>query len=161
MECVKYTVEEAFSIEHTLYLDANVACVWSALIDDKKFGSWFSVRLSAPFRVGEVTYGHSTYPGCDLFRWRAVTETIDHERLLAFTWRPSPVDIPINDSANNGTLVEMSLRATVDGTRVTFRESGFENEIDTSKRLELMKVRDQGWRLQGRNLRSYFERVTG
>lgn len=146
-------------VERTVYLDASVPQVWSSLIDENKFGAWFCVRLDAPFRVGEVTYGHGTYPGCEHFRWRAVTETLDHERLLAFTWWPAPVDIPFDEFRATGTLVELSIRATVDGTRVVFRESGFEKLNDDKKLDELMHVREQGWRLQAQNLRSYFESV--
>ena len=146
------------SIEKFVYLDAHVPEVWQSIVDADQFGKWFCVRLDAPFRVSEITHGHSTYPGCEHLRWRAVTETLDHERLLAFTWWPAPEDVPFDESSHLGTRVEILIRATVDGTRVTFGESGFDRIDDHHAREKLKIVRTQGWHIQAENIRRYFSK---
>ncbi len=155
-QTVPQTVRQIF-IEKVIYLDAPVAEVWLALVDPNRFGEWFRTKLDKPFRVNEYTHGTGTYPGCEHLRWRAVTEALDHERLLAFTWWPAPDDVPFDESALAGTLVEITLRATVDGTRVIFRESGFERIADEETRSGLIAVRTQGWGVQASNLRHFID----
>ncbi len=144
-------------VEKALYLDAPVSSVWLAFADPERFGQWFGARLDRPFRVNEYTHGMGTFPGCEYLRWRAMTDVLDYERLLVFTWWPAPLDMPFDESAFPGTRVEIRLRATVDGTRVVIQEIGFDAIADPEEREALVRVRARGWQEQAANLRRYVD----
>ncbi|MGA2342113.1 MAG: vanillate O-demethylase oxidoreductase VanB, partial [Steroidobacteraceae bacterium] len=50
-------------IEKQIELKAPVERVWRALADFREFGSWFGVKLDAPFEVGKTARGRITHPG--------------------------------------------------------------------------------------------------
>jgi len=69
-----------------------VSRVWRALTDHREFGSWFRVRLDGPFVPGQVSRGRITYPGYEHYRWEAVVQKMEPERLFSFTWHPYAID---------------------------------------------------------------------
>src|SRR5215467_11620256 len=93
-------------IEKTIELKAPVSRVWRALTHHREFGSWFRVRLEGPFVPGQVSRGQITYPGYEDYRWEAVVQKIEPERLFSFTWHPHAKDQSHDYSGEEPTLVE-------------------------------------------------------
>lgn len=79
-------------IEKQIDLKATVSRVWQALTDHNQFGEWFRVKLNGPFKVGEVSTGHITWPGYEHIKWEVVVQDIEPETYFAFTWHPYAID---------------------------------------------------------------------
>ena len=145
-------------IEKTIELKAPVSRVWRALTDPQEFGTWFRVRLEAPFMPGQVSRGHITYPGYERIRWEAVVQKMEPERLFSFTWHPYAID-PNQDYSNEpSTLVEFTLQSTATGTLLHVAESGFD-KIPSQRRLEAFRMNDSGWSQQIQNIAGHVERA--
>ncbi|GJM22829.1 MAG: vanillate O-demethylase oxidoreductase VanB [Planctomycetota bacterium] len=134
-------------IEKVVELKAPVARVWKALTDHEEFGAWFRVRLDGPFEVGALSTGQLTFPGHEHVKWESLTETLEHERVFAFSWPPSAVDPDGEYDADAKVTVEFCLEPTADGTRLTITESGF-LQFPEAKRLEVLRSNKQGWDIQ-------------
>jgi uncharacterized protein YndB with AHSA1/START domain len=143
-------------IEKTIDLKAPVARVWKALTDHEEFGQWFRVRLDRPFKAGEVTRGHITYPGYEHLRWEAVVEKIEPERCFCFSWHPYAVDPNADYSGETPTLVEFTLEPIATGTRLRIVESGFDR-LPPHRRDEAFRMNDRGWSIQTGNLAQHVE----
>lgn len=149
--------EDQDRIEKVVDLAAPVARVWRAITDHEEFGAWFRVRLDGPFRVGETTTGHITYPGHEHMEWVSVTEQMDHERLFAFSWPPNAIDPDTEYDADAKVRVEFRLEPTAGGTRLTITETGFQ-QFPESKRLEVLRSNREGWDIQATNIAAHVER---
>ena len=99
-------------IEKTIEIKAPVSRVWRALTDHREFGAWFRVRLDGPFVPGQVSRGQITYPGYEHYRWEAVVQKMEPERLFSFTWHPYAIDQSQDYSDEEPTLVEFTLERT-------------------------------------------------
>ncbi|MCP1470930.1 uncharacterized protein YndB with AHSA1/START domain [Sphingobium sp. OAS761] len=144
-------------ITKTVEIAAPVARVWDSLVDHRKFGTWFLVALDRPFAVGEKTGGHMTYPGYEHFPWESRTVAIEPMTRFAFEWPATGGDRDaIRDGVAERTLVEFLLEPTLDGTRLTVRESGFD-KVPEPRRTNVMRSNDGGWAEQVNNIRRYVE----
>lgn len=143
-------------IEKTVLLKAPVARVWQALTDHTEFGTWFRVKLDAPFVAGETSTGHITYPGYEHVQWQARIVTMDAPRLFAFTWHPYAVDPDVDYSGETPTLVEFRLAPEASGTRLDIVESGFD-KVPAHRRAEAMRMNDGGWAEQVTNIKAHVE----
>jgi uncharacterized protein YndB with AHSA1/START domain len=141
-------------IEKTIELKAPVSRVWRALTDHREFGTWFRVRLDAPFVPGQATHGQITYPGYEHLRWEAVVQKMEPERLFSFTWHPYAVDPKQDYSAEPPTLVEFTLEKTATGTLLRVVESGFD-KLPASRRLEAFRMNEGGWSQQMKNIEQH------
>ena len=145
-------------IEKTVELKAPVSRVWRALTDHDEFGSWFRVKLDAPFRPGQVSRGHVTYPGYEHLRWEVEVVRMEPERLFSLTWHPYAVD-PDRDYADEPpTLVEFTLRKTATGTLLRVTESGFD-KLPADRRLDAFRMNDRGWSTQMDNIAAHVDRA--
>lgn len=135
-------------------LQAPVSRVWQALTDYREFGQWFRVRLDGPFEQGRISTGCMTYPGYEHYPWRAVVESMDHERLFSFRWHDFDEKSGVEISKQPTTLVEFHLEATAEGTRLTIVESGFE-ALPNQRRLEVLRGNTEGWNIQAKNVAAY------
>ena len=146
------------SIQKQIELKAPVARVWRALTDYHEFGEWFRVALEGPFVVGQVTRGRILHPGYEHIAWEARIETMEPERLFAFTWP----QIRHHDKEHYSpdythaprTRVEFRLEKTASGTRLTVTESGFEN-VPAEWRGIVFARNDGGWAQQMKNIENY------
>jgi uncharacterized protein YndB with AHSA1/START domain len=138
-------------IEKTIEIAAPVARVWRALTDYREFGEWFRVKLDGPFKAGEVSRGHITYPGYEHLKWEAVVKQMDAERLFSFTWHPYAVEPDVDYASEIPTLVEFTLKPTDTGTLLTIVESGFD-KIPAGRRPEALRMNDGGWEEQSKNI---------
>jgi uncharacterized protein YndB with AHSA1/START domain len=134
-------------------LQASVSRVWRALTDHREFGEWFRVKLDGPFVVGQISRGQITYPGYEHFKWQAIVQKMEPERLFSFTWHHS-LDPNADISQEPTTLVEFRLEKTETGTLLTLAESGFDN-LPPNLRLEAFRRNDGGWTEQMKNIESY------
>lgn len=141
-------------IEKKITLAAPVSRVWRALTDHREFGEWFRVKIDGPFKAGEVSRGHITYPGYEHIKWEAVIQTIDPERLFSFTWHPYAIDPKVDYSKEPPTLVEFRLEETAEGTLLTVTESGFD-KIPSHRRIEAFRMNEGGWAEQVKNIAAY------
>jgi uncharacterized protein YndB with AHSA1/START domain len=142
------------SVEKQTLLKAPVSRVWKALTDHEQFGEWFRVKLESPFREGELSHGHITYPGFEYLRWESKTLRIDPERYFSFTWHPYAIDPEADYSQETPTLVEFHLEATDGGTLLTVRESGFD-KLPPERRSEAFRMNNKGWGIQMQNIVEY------
>ena len=141
-------------IEKTIELKAPVSRVWRALIDHREFGSWFRVRLEGPFVPGQVSRGQITYPGYEHYRWEAVVQKMEPERLFSFTWHPHAKDQSHDYSGEEPTLVEFTLEKTATGTLLRVVESGFDR-IPAKRRDEALRMNETGWGMQMQNIEQH------
>jgi uncharacterized protein YndB with AHSA1/START domain len=141
-------------IERQIEIKAQPARVWRAITDHREFGSWFRVKMEAPFAPGKIARGRVTYPGYEHVVWEAVVREIRPENYFSFTWHPYAVDPKVDYSSETPTLVEFRLEATPNGTRVTVTESGFEN-IPRHRFADAMRMNGQGWTIQMKNIEEY------
>lgn len=146
-------------VEKRIELNASVSRVWKALTDHDQFGEWFHVKLDGPFKSGEVSRGHVTYPGYEHLKWEAAIKAIDPERYFAFTWHPYAVDPKVDYSEEPPTLVEFLLDPTANGALLTVTESGFD-KIPLARALEAFRMNETGWEIQMKNIESYLSRNT-
>jgi uncharacterized protein YndB with AHSA1/START domain len=141
-------------IEKRIEIDTSTSRVWKALTDSHEFSEWFRVKLDGPFKTGEVSRGHVTYPGYEHLKWQADIKAIDPERYFAFTWHPYAVD-PKNDYSDEPpTLVEFTLDPTANGALLTVTESGFD-KLPLGRALEALRMNETGWAIQMHNIQAY------
>jgi uncharacterized protein YndB with AHSA1/START domain len=145
-------------IEKTIEIKAPVSRVWRALTDHREFGAWFRVRLDGPFVPGQVSRGQITYPGYEHYRWEAVVQKMEPERLFSFTWHPYAIDQSQDYSDEEPTLVEFTLERTASGTLLRVVESGFD-KIPSKRRAEAFRMNDQGWGQQVKNVAQHVEQA--
>lgn len=144
-------------IEKSIDLKAAPARVWRALSDHEEFGTWFRVKLDGPFRVGEVSTGHITYPGYEHCRWTAVVTAIEPEQRLAFTWHPYAVEPDYDYASEPQTTVEFTLEPQGSGTRLTVVESGFD-ALPEARRFTALRMNEGGWTIQMQNISDHVDR---
>ena len=143
-------------IEKTIELAAPIERVWRALTDHTEFGTWFRVKLDAPFVPGEMSRGRITHPGYEHVVWEARVVTMDRPRLFSFSWHPYGIDKTVDYSAEPPTLVEFRLEPTATGTRLVLTESGFD-ALPANRRELAFRMNDGGWAQQVENIRSHVE----
>jgi uncharacterized protein YndB with AHSA1/START domain len=141
-------------IEKRIEIDASTSRIWKALTDSHEFGEWFRVKLDGPFKTGEVSRGHVTYPGYEHLKWEANIQAIDPERYFAFTWHPYAVNPKIDYSDEPPTLVEFTLNPTANGALLTVIESGFD-KLPLGRGLEALRMNETGWAIQMHNIQAY------
>lgn len=143
-------------IEKQIELAAEPARVWRAIADYEEFGKWFRATFEGPFRLGEVTRGRSTYPGCEHMRFEVRVERIEPERLFAISWHPQEADIEELEPDAPTTLVEFRLEPTAKGTLLTVTESGFA-ALPDPERFECMRRNEAGWEEQMTNIKNHID----
>jgi uncharacterized protein YndB with AHSA1/START domain len=143
-------------IEKQIELKAPVARVWRALTDFREFGSWFRVKLDAPFEVGKIARGRVTYPGYEHIAWEATVVSMEPERLFSFTWHPFAVDPQVDYSKETPTLVEFRLEKIPAGTLLRLTESGF-GKIPPHRFADALRMNELGWSEQMKNIERYVE----
>jgi uncharacterized protein YndB with AHSA1/START domain len=138
-------------IEKNVVLRAARSRVWRALTNAEEFGSWFGVRLQAPFAEGARIQGQITIPGYQHVTLDFTVVRLEPERLFSYRWHPYAVEPGIDYSAEPTTLVEFRLEEVPGGTRLTVVESGFD-EIPLARRAKAFEMNAGGWMQQLRNI---------
>jgi uncharacterized protein YndB with AHSA1/START domain len=138
-------------IEKQIVLRAPRARVWRALTDPTEFGTWFGARLQGAFTPGAAVKGSITTPGFEHVVMSIVIERMEPERLFSFRWHPYAVDPKVDYSGEPPTLVEFRLEEVKEGTRLTVRESGFD-QLPAARRAEAFRMNEGGWAFQIQNI---------
>jgi uncharacterized protein YndB with AHSA1/START domain len=141
-------------IEKRVVLRAPRARVWRALTDAGEFGTWFGVRLDAPFTEGAKVRGRITHSGHEHVTMEVLVERLEPERYFAYRWHPYAVDSNVDYSQEPMTLVEFRLDDAKEGTVLTIVESGFDR-IPLARRAEAFRMNADGWAQQVRNIERY------
>jgi uncharacterized protein YndB with AHSA1/START domain len=98
-----------------------------------------------------VSRGYITYPGYEHLRWEATVQTMEPERRFSFSWHPYAVDPEADYTGEPPTLVEFTLEAIPDGTRLRVVESGFD-KLPAQRRDEAFRMNERGWGIQAENI---------
>lgn len=126
-------------IEREILVDAPVERVWAVVTQPRHITRWFGTSAEVDLTPGgEMTLGwegHGSFLG--------VVERVEPPHRFAFRWaRPAGVA----PREGNSTLVEFSLTAEGDRTRVRVVESGFQ-DLDRSEaeRRQQFEENVEGW----------------
>jgi uncharacterized protein YndB with AHSA1/START domain len=105
-------------IEREVLIDAPVETVWAIVTEPEHVGGWFSDSAEIDLQPG----GEATLTWEKHGTARARVETIDPPHFFSFRWaRPMGAE----PGEGNSTLVEFSLSAEGESTRLRVVESGF------------------------------------
>jgi uncharacterized protein YndB with AHSA1/START domain len=146
-------------IRKQIQIAAPVSRVWRALTDSRQFGEWFLVKMDGPFVAGQPVGGQITHPGYEHVRMEIVVKAIEPETLFSYTWHPYSIDLKVDYSKEESTLVEFRLQATAGGTLLTVTETGFD-KIPAARRAEAFRMNDGGWAQQMNNIQAYVGKTT-
>lgn len=143
-------------IEREILIDAPLEVVWSVVTEPEHISGWFSESIEIDLRPGgEAVFGWEGNP-----TGRARIEKVERPHRFSFRWiRRTGAEPREGDS----TLVEFSLRAEGEGTRLRVVESGFP-ELDWSQdeKVRYASENEQGWQRELEELREYVsKRVSG
>jgi uncharacterized protein YndB with AHSA1/START domain len=141
-------------IEKQIDIAAPVSRVWRALTDHREFGEWFRVKIDAPFIAGQVSRGHTTWPGYEHLKWEALIQKIEPQRYFSFQWHPYAVDPKQDYSGEPMTLVEFHLEKSTKGSLLKVVESGFD-KLPVARRSVAFLKNGEGWGQQITNIEDY------
>jgi uncharacterized protein YndB with AHSA1/START domain len=145
-------------IERETVIAAPVERVWALLTEAEHVGRWFSdAGAEIDLRPG----------GAMVLRWqefgtgRARIVDVEPPRRFSYRWAPIREHWGEEPDERNSTLVEFTLAAEADGTRLKVVESGFEAlEGTEEQRRSSFEGNTEGWETQLGNVARYAERVT-
>jgi hypothetical protein len=89
--------------------------------------------------------------GYEHYKWEAMVQKMEPEKLFSFTWHPYAIDLSLDYSKETPTLVEFRLEEIPGGTRLILTESGFD-KIPAGRRPEAFRMNDHGWEEQMKNI---------
>jgi uncharacterized protein YndB with AHSA1/START domain len=105
-------------IEREIVLPAGPDEVWEAVTDPGQLGDWFGADVDGDLEPGEVVRFRSP----DGTERRALTETVDPPKRLAFRWLP--------EEGRSGSRVEIELDEVAHGTRLRIVETLIDAAVD-------------------------------
>ena len=145
-------------IERETVIDAPVERVWELITEAEHVGRWF----------GDAGAEIDLRPGGDMvIRW--AEHGASHGRVVAvephtrFAYRWAPFEDPAGEAPEEGnsTLVEFTLAAEGDGTRLRVVESGFTSlAASDEQRATNHASNTDGWRIELGELSGYAAKVT-
>jgi uncharacterized protein YndB with AHSA1/START domain len=144
-------------IERETVIAAPVERVWALLTEAEHLGRWFGdagaeldLRPGGALRLSWEQYG--------TVRGRVVD--VEAPRRFSYRWAVLREPQDAEPAEGNSTLVEFTLHAEGDGTRLRVVESGFhELFADPAKQDERAEDNRKGWASELGELRDYAERV--
>jgi uncharacterized protein YndB with AHSA1/START domain len=137
-------------IEREILIEAPVDVVWAVLTEPEHIAGWFSDSAEIDLRPGgEATFDWPEHGGTA----RAWIERVEPPRFLAYRWVRSVGEEQRKDSS---TLVEFTLAAEGDHTRLGVVESGFPQLAWSEEKKEWYAAENtRGWQLELDELREY------
>jgi uncharacterized protein YndB with AHSA1/START domain len=115
-------------IERDILIEAPVEIVWAVVTEPEHISEWFSDAVEIDLRPGGAARLHWDRYGVVNGR----VEQVEPPHFFSFRWVvPREPDAPVTDG--NSTLVEFSLSAEGDATRLTVVESGFRDLAGTEE----------------------------
>jgi uncharacterized protein YndB with AHSA1/START domain len=141
-------------IEREILIDAPVEVVWAVVTEPEHIRGWFSDSVDLDLRPGGEAVlhwnGHGTVHGR--------VERVEPPHFFSFRW---VVHAGQDLAQDNSTLVEFSLSAEGDSTRLTVVESGFRDLAgpDDEKQRHF-DSHSRGWELELGELGEYLRQRT-
>jgi uncharacterized protein YndB with AHSA1/START domain len=126
-------------IEREILIEAPLEVVWAIVTEPEHVGAWFSDSAQIDLRPGgEATLTWERYGSV-----RALVEKVEPPHLFSFRWaRPAGAQ----PGKGNSTLVEFSLNAEGESTRLRLVESGFpELKQSEEEKAKYAEENTQGW----------------
>jgi uncharacterized protein YndB with AHSA1/START domain len=144
-------------IEREVVIDAPVERVWALITQAEHLGAWF----------GDAGAEIDLREGGELeLRWeehgtsRGRIERLDEPTAFSFRWAPFQDPGGVEPTDGNSTLVEFTLAAEADGTRLRVVESGFMGlEASPEQQRKNYEGNSKGWSLELGELVEYATRV--
>jgi uncharacterized protein YndB with AHSA1/START domain len=144
-------------IERETTIDAPVERVWALLTEPEHVGRWF----------GDAGAEIDLRPGGEIvMRWaehgatRGRVEAVEPHRRFAYRWAPYRDPGGEEPVEGNSTLVEFTLSAAGDATRLRVVESGFAAlACSDEQRAKNLASNTEGWRLELGDLADYAAQV--
>jgi uncharacterized protein YndB with AHSA1/START domain len=141
-------------IEREIVIDAPVEVVWSVVTEPEYISGWFSDSADVDLKPGGRAVLHWNEFGTVQGR----VERVEPPHFFSFRWA---VDPGRDIDEGNSTLVEFSLRAERESTRLTVVETGFQDlagpEDEKQRHFDGHR---RGWELELGELREYVGRLT-
>lgn len=136
-------------IEQEIVIEAPPEVVWELVTDPEHVGAWFGDAAEVDLRPG----GDAALTWDEYGTFLARVERVEPPRFFSFRWA-RPADTP--PAEGNSTLVEFSLSAEGEGTRLRVVESGFAT-LATSEDEKAQHLADntEGWSVELGHLREY------
>ncbi len=140
-------------IERSVLLQASRARVWQALTDAEEFGEWFGMDMTGQaFVPGQRNRAKLSIKGYEHVSLEMQIERLEPTTTMAYRWHPFAVDMAVDYSVEEPTLVTFTLADAANGqTQLTVVESGFDR-IPPQRRLEAWRMNSGGWEGQLRNI---------
>lgn len=137
------------AIEREIVIDAPVEVVWRLVTEPEQIRQWFSDEAEIDLRVGGS--GRLRFKSGQSYQLQI--EAMEPPRRFAFRWVQPEGSIA---RAGNSMLVEFTLQADADGTRLRLVESGFDT-IDWShpQKQKYADDHSRGWPTILGRLRDY------
>jgi uncharacterized protein YndB with AHSA1/START domain len=139
-------------IEREILIEAPIDVVWAVLTEPEHVAGWFSDLAEIDLRPG----GEATFDWREHGPARAWIERVEPPRNFAFRWVRA---VGEEQRKDNSTLVEFTLAAEGDHTRLRVVESGFpELTWSEDKKARYAAENTQGWQLELDELREYISK---
>jgi uncharacterized protein YndB with AHSA1/START domain len=140
-------------IKQEIVIEAPPEVVWEFVTDPEHVRAWFGDAAEIDLRPG----GDAAFTWESGGRFLARVEKVEPPRFFSYRWA-RPTDTP--PAEGNSTLVEFSLTAEGEGTRLTVVESGFA-ALTSSEDEKARHLADntEGWTVELGHLRHYAEKV--
>jgi uncharacterized protein YndB with AHSA1/START domain len=142
-------------VEREVLVDAPLEVVWAVITEPAHISGWFSDSVEVDLRPGgELTL---IWEGDHTEHGRVVK--VERPHYFSFRWiRGSATDL----REGNSTLVEFSLRAEGQGTRLRVVETGFSNlEWPEDEQASDAEEHREGWEHKLDELREYLRQQEG
>jgi uncharacterized protein YndB with AHSA1/START domain len=142
-------------IERDILIDAPVDVVWAVVTEPEHISGWFSDSVELELRPGGAAVLHWDAHGSVHGR----VERVEPPRFFSFRWAVKHGE---GFDEANATLVEFSLSAEGESTRLTVVESGF-SELDVAEPELQQRFDDhvRGWRAELGDLARYLRQQAG
>jgi uncharacterized protein YndB with AHSA1/START domain len=144
-------------IERETVIAAPVDRVWALITEPEHVGRWFGdAGAEIDLRPGGAMAFHWSDHGTS----RAVIEQVEPPRRFSYRWAPFADPGGEQPVAGNSTLVEFTLAAEGDGTRLRVVESGFAAlECSDEARARALAGNTEGWALELADLAAHAAQV--
>ena len=142
-------------LEREILIDAPLDVVWAIVTEPEHVGTWFSDSAQIDLRPG----GDASLTWKEHGTVRLRVEKVDPPHSFAFRWaRPGAAE----PREGNSTLVEFTLSAEGERTRLQMVESGF-RELDRSEdeKATYAEENSRGWDHELAELREYVAQQIG
>ena len=136
-------------IEQEIIIEAPPEVVWELVTDPEHVGAWFGDAAEVDLRPE----GDAAFTWESGGRFLARVEKVEPPRFFSYRWA-RPADTP--PAAGNSTLVEFSLTAEGEGTRLRVVESGFASlAVPEDEKTQHLADNTEGWTIELGHLRDY------